>query len=184
MRSRNTQSRRVALCGLMGALSVAVMELGVVIPVAMFIAPMLACVLVMVVCAECGSRFAWAEYAAVALLGVLFVPDKEVAFTFAFLGYYPLVKPRFDALRPRPLCAAAKLLYFNASILAMYALLYGLFFPGQLLADLAGAGLALAAFTLLVGNIAFLLLDKALVNLLRAYCLVWRPRLHRMLGWH
>lgn len=182
MKYPRSYSGKIALCGMLGALSVAVMLLGAVIPLAMFIAPAVASLLVMVVCTECGRRLAWTEYAAVSLLAVLFVPDKEVAMVFLFLGYYPLVKPRFDRLRFRALHTAAILVYFNASVLAMYALLYGLFFPGQLASELAGAGLTLAAATLLVGNIAFLLFDRALENLLRLYCRVWRSRLRRMLG--
>lgn len=177
-----SHSWKIALCGVMGAVSVAIMLLGAVIPVAMFIAPALASILVMLVCAECGRRLAWTEYAAVSLLSVLFVPDREVALVFVFLGYYPLVKPRFDRLRPRLVRGVCKVLYFNGSVLALYALLYSLFFPGQLASELAGAGLALAAASLLIGNAAFLLLDKALVNLLQLYCRVWQPRLHRMLG--
>lgn len=182
MKYPRSYSGKIALCGVLGALSVAIMLLGALIPLAMFIAPAVASLLVMIVCTECGRRLAWTEYAAVSLLAVLFVPDKEVALVFLFLGYYPLVKPWFDRLHLRVLHTAAVLLYFNGSILAMYALLYWLFFPGQLASELAGAGLALAAATLLVGNIAFLLFDRALANLLRLYCRVWQPRFRRMLG--
>ena len=44
-----SHSWKIALCGVMGAVSVAIMLLGAVIPVAMFIAPALASVLVMLV---------------------------------------------------------------------------------------------------------------------------------------
>ena len=44
------------------------------------------------------------------------------------------------------------------------------------------AALVLGAVTLLIGNVAFLLLDRALANLMRVYKLLWQPRLHRMLG--
>ncbi|MDV5043052.1 hypothetical protein R2O95_14325, partial [Faecalibacterium duncaniae] len=36
--------------------------------------------------------------------------------------------------------------------------------------------------TLAMGNVAFLLYDRALHNLLQVYQLVWRPKLHKMLG--
>ena len=184
MRSRKSYGRPVALCGMMAALSVTLMHLGVIIPIMLYVAPMAACILVMFVCVECGLRFAWAEYAAAALLAVLFVPDKEIAFVFAFLGYYPLIKPKFDRLHPKLICTAAKLVYFNAAILAMYVLLYSMFFPGQLFTDLKDAGLLLTAVTLLVGNIAFFALDRALLRFLYLYRMVWQKRLHRMLGWH
>ena len=40
----------------------------------------------------------------------------------------------------------------------------------------------MAVTTLVLGNVAFVLYDKALLNLLRIYRLIWQPRLHRMLG--
>ena len=36
--------------------------------------------------------------------------------------------------------------------------------------------------TLAMGNVAFLLYDRAIHNLLQVYRLVWQPRLHKMLG--
>jgi len=182
MRSSNTKSWQLALCGVLGALAIVVMLLGAVIPAAMYIAPALAAAMVMIVCVECGPVMAWTQYAAVSLLSLLFVPDREVAFVYLFLGYYPLVKPWFERLRPKLLRGAAKLLYFNLTVAVMYLLLCSLFFPGLLATELAGPGLAMAAGTLLIGNFAFFMLDRALVNLLRLYRYVWQPRLHRMLG--
>lgn len=33
-----------------------------------------------------------------------------------------------------------------------------------------------------MGNVAFLLYDRALHNMLQAYRILWQPRLHKMLG--
>lgn len=66
----------------------------------MFIAPAVASLLIATVCVECGRTMALTAYGAVSLLSLLFVPDKEVALVFVFLlGYYPLVKPRFERIR-------------------------------------------------------------------------------------
>lgn len=176
-------SRRVALCGVLGALSLALMLLGAVIPLAMFIAPAAAGILVMLASAECGPRMAATMYAAVSLLALLFVPDREVALVYLFwLGYYPLLKPRFDRVHPAVLRVSAKLLCFNAAILAMYSLVFLLFPAGQISSDLLAAGAAFTALTLLIGNIAFVIYDKALVSLRKAYLLVWRPKLRHMRG--
>ena len=75
----------VALCGVLGALSIALMLLGAAIPLAAFIAPAVGGLLVLLACEECGRLMAWTMYAAVSLLGVLFVPDKEVALVFLLL---------------------------------------------------------------------------------------------------
>ena len=124
MKKQNRKSWTMAYCGMAAALCVALMLLGAVIPIAMFIAPALAGFLIATVCVECGRTMALTAYAAVSLLALLFVPDKEVALIFVFLlGYYPLAKPRFDRIRPAVLRCVCKLLLCNAAVLAMYGLL-------------------------------------------------------------
>ena len=124
MKKRKSKSWSMAYCGMAAALCVALMLLGTIIPIAMFIAPAVASFLIATVCMECGITMAWTAYAAVSLLGLLFVPDKEIALIFTvLLGYYPLVKPRFDRIRPRALQLVCKLLLCNAAVLAMYGLL-------------------------------------------------------------
>ena len=183
MKQRHRKSWALALGGVFGALSVAIMLLGAAIPLAMFIAPAFAGLLVMFACAECGPRMALTMYAAVSLLSILFVPDKEVALVFVMiLGYWPLVKPRYDAIRSPALRGLAKSFTFNLATLAMYSAVFVLFPAAQISEDLKATGLALTAAALLVGNITFLLYDRAMANLLRLYRLVWQPKLHRMLG--
>ena len=181
---RNTNpSWPVALCGMVVALSVVLMLLGAILPIAMFIAPAAGGLLIGAVAEECGRRYAWITYGAASVLGVLFVPDKETALFFvALLGYYPLVKPRLDRIRPAPLRVGAKLLLCNGAVLLLYGLLYLLFPAGQGSDAFQLAAVALAAVTLAIGNAAFLLFDRALANLLRVYKLLWQPRLHKMLG--
>lgn len=173
----------MAYCGMASALCIALMLLGAVIPVLMFIAPAAASLLIATVCVECGKTMAFTAYGAVSLLGILFVPDKEVALTFVFLlGYYPLVKPYFDRIRPALLRGAAKLLLCNGSILLMYGLVLLLVPAGSISQELKTTALIVSLSTLAMGNVAFLLYDRALRNLLQVYRLVWQPRLHKMLG--
>lgn len=177
------KSWTVAYCGMSAALCVALMLLGAVIPLAMFIAPAVAGFLIATVCVECGPQMAWTAYAAVSLLGLLFVPDKEVALIFTvLLGYYPLVKHRFDRIRPALLRGVAKLLLCNGAVLAMYSLLLVLFPAGELAQEMRGTALVFTLVTLAMGNAAFLLFDRALRVMLQMYRLVWQPRLHKMLG--
>ena len=44
--------------------------------------------------------------------------------------------------------------------------------------------MAVSLVTLAMGNVAFLLYDRALHNMLMLYKVVWQPRLHKMLGVH
>ena len=182
MRAR--KSWAMAYCGMAAALSVALMLLGAVVPVLMFIAPAVASLLIATVCVECGRTMALTAYGAVSLLSLLFVPDKEVALVFVFLlGYYPLAKPKFERIRPavlvRVLC---KLLLCNGAVLAMYGLVLLLVPAGSISQELKTTALVVSLATLAMGNVAFLLYDRALHNLLQVYQLVWRPKLHKMLG--
>ena len=82
------KSWAMAYRGMAAALSVALMLLGAVVPVLMFIAPAVASLLIATVCVECGRTMALTAYGAVSLLSLLFVPDKEVALGAAsFLSF-------------------------------------------------------------------------------------------------
>ena len=184
MKKQNRKSWTMAYCGMAAALCVALMLLGAVIPIAMFIAPALAGFLIATVCVECGRTMALTAYAAVSLLALLFVPDKEVALTFVFLlGYYPLAKPKFERIRPAVLRIVCKLLLCNGTVLAMYGLVFLLVPAGSISQELRTTALAVSLATLVMGNVAFVLYDRALHNMLMMYRLVWRPKLHRTLGW-
>lgn len=181
---KTRKSWAMAYCGLASALCVALMLLGVIIPIAMFIAPALAGFVIATVCIECGRSMAFTAYGAVSLLSLLFVPDKEVALIFVvLLGYYPLVKPWFDR-RPKLVRPLLKLALCNGAVLAMYGLLLVFVPSAEVSQELQAAVLAAALATLLIGNAAFLLYDRALRNMLQIYRLVWQPKLHRLLGRH
>ena len=178
------KSWAMAYCGMAAALSVALMLLGAVVPVLMFIAPAVASLLIATVCVECGKTMALTAYGAVSLLSLLFVPDKEIALIFTvLLGYYPLVKPKFDRIRPRALQLVCKLLLCNGTVLAMYGLVFLLVPAGSISQELRTTALAVSLATLAMGNVAFVLYDRALHNMLMMYRLVWRPKLHKTLGW-
>ena len=56
MKQNHQKSWAMAYCGIVAALCVALMLLGAVIPIAMFIAPAVAGFLVATVCVECGMQ--------------------------------------------------------------------------------------------------------------------------------
>ena len=143
----------------MAALAVVILSMGTLIPVATFVCPMLCMLLLKVVLIRCGDRIGWAWYGAVAVLGALLAPDKEAAAVFVFLGFYPIIKPKMEALPAKWLW---KVLYFNAAILIMYWLLMNLFGMAQIAVEFAELGTVMTIVTLLVGNVTFFLLDLLL----------------------
>ena len=159
-----TEARKIAFGGMFAALAAVIMSLGGLIPVATFTCPMLCMLLLAFVTRMCGNRIGWAWYGVVAVLSLLLGPDKEAASVFVFLGFYPIVKPRFDRLR---FAVIPKLALFNVLILTMYALLIRLFGVSQIGAEFAEVGRVLTVVMLLLGNVIFLLLDWVLTRFSR-----------------
>lgn len=159
MASKRTPAGVVALGGVLAALAVVVMSLGTLIPVATYVCPMMAAILLQVVLKTCGSRIAWAWYGAVSFLSLLMAPDKEAAAVFLCIGYYPIVKPGLDCRKGKWLLKA---LLFNTTILAMYWALMHLFGMAELASEFAEMGTVLTVVMLIMGNMVFFLLDKLL----------------------
>ena len=154
----------MALGGVLAALAVVIMALGTLIPVATYVCPAICCLMCRVVAGTCGNRIAWAWYGAVTILSILMAPDKEAALVFAFLGYYPIVKPKLDGLKGKWFW---KLLFFNAVILFTYWLMMHLLGFDQLTAEFSEMGLLMTAMLLILGNVTFFLLDKLLERKLK-----------------
>lgn len=149
----------MALGGVMAALAVTVMAMGGLIPVATYVCPMIDMLILSVVLRTCGSKTAWAWYGTVAIVSLLMGPDKEAASVFVFLGYYPILKPKLDAMK---LGLLFKVLLFNVAILIMYALLIHLFGMAQIAGEFSELGNLMLAVMLVLGNVTFFLLDRVL----------------------
>lgn len=156
---RNTQAFQMAFGGVMAALAVVIMCLGTMIPFATFACPMICMVMMQLVVGLCGHRTGWAWYGAVAILALLLGPDKEAAAVFVFLGYYPILKPKFER---RKFPVLWKLVFFNVAVGMMYFILLRLLGLDQVVQDYEEMGVVMTAVTLLLGNVTFFLLDVIL----------------------
>ena len=163
------ETRETALAGMLAALGAVLLCLGTLVPLATYAAPVLASAAVLAAREECRPSAAFGCYAVSAALGLLLSPDREAALLYAFLGYYPLLKPRLDALRPRLLRAGAKLLLFCAAVGAMYALLIFAFRLEAVAREFAETSPALLAATAALGLVVFLVYDLALERLTVIY---------------
>lgn len=159
MQSKHTPAAQISLGGILAALAMVIMSMGTLIPVATYVCPVLCALLLKTVLTACGKRIAWAWYGAVAILSMLLAPDKEAAAVFAFLGYYPILKPALDR---KKLSWLWKVLLFNASVLTMYWLLMHLLGMEQILAEFEGMGMVMTAILLILGNLTFFMLDRLL----------------------
>ena len=171
------QSAMVAFCGMAAALSAAVMLLGGVIPAAAYAVPMLCGLLLLPVQIEFGRRAAWATFFSTAALALLLDFDKEAAFFYLFIGYYPIVKWRLDRIRPKGKRVAAKLLLFTAALVLMYALLYLLFPVAAALEEFREMGVALSIGFVLLYDGCMLLYDRLLMAAVIIYANKIQPKL-------
>ena len=166
------KSRQMALCGLLTALAVVVMVLSGAMGIGTFAGPVLAMVVLLPVPEELGSKAAVTVYAAVALLGLLLVPEAELAMVYAAFGWYPILRPHLDHIPSRLLRILCKLALCTAIILLLYGVLLRLL---GLTADLLASTPIFNGLLLILGNLVFLLTDRALERM----TFLWHNKLRK-----
>ena len=100
------KSREIALCGMLNALAVVLMNLGSLVPLATFCTPLLAMLVLLPVLEEYGARMGWAAWVSVCILSLLLVTDRETALVYVFSVGIPWCGPRWLASNPK-YCALA-----------------------------------------------------------------------------
>lgn len=165
----NSTAKELALGGMFAALGVVLLCLGGVVPLALYACPILASAVLLPVRERCRKRVAWSCYAAIAILGALLGPDKEASMLFVFLGYYPLVKPKLDAVPSRALRLGAKLLLAVFAVGADYLFLLFVLRLDAVTQELAETAPALLGATCALGLALFLLYDLTLSRLTTLY---------------
>ena len=166
------ETRKIALGGVLSALSVTVMLLGGILPFATFVAPALAGLFLWPLKREFSMQTGVTAYVAVGLLSFFFVPDKEQSLIFLFLlGFYPMIIHR------PVLLLLAKVLLFTGLVVLMYSLILFVFPIGEIVQEFATSSPALLTGLILLSNFAFLLYDFALVRVRLLYEYRLRPLL-------
>lgn len=165
---RKITASQIALGGVFAALASVLMLLGGIVPAAMYICPMLASGLLVVLIEKLGKPLSWGWYAVVCLLSLLLCPDRETAFVFVFLGWYPLVREPLDRL-PARLRVCVKMLIFAAAVCAMYALMIFVLGMQSVSAELKETQTWLLVVLLILGSAAFLVFDLLLRRFTRLY---------------
>lgn len=150
------QSRQMALGGMLTAVNVVIMCLGSIIPVNTYLCPVLCILATRPVLERCGRRIGWCCYLATAILSLLLAPDREAALVYAFLGYYPMIRPFFERLGP--LKGPAKLIFFTLAGAASYGVLLAVMGAGEAMNE----GWLLTAATVILWDVLFLLVDRLL----------------------
>ncbi len=173
-------SGRVALAGIVCAVSFIAMLL-TVIPVTEIALPAIAGALLVVLVIELGVKWGFLGYAVVAILSLLMAPSPESRMLFVlFFGYYPVLKALIERIPFRSLGWVLKFLVFNIAIGGGYLLLMRVFSAVDP-AEFVLFGIYLPGVFLLAGNAVFCLYDIGLTRWISMYLRFWQPKLHKML---
>ncbi len=153
------QSKRVALCGMLTALSVVIM-LAAYFPYLTFTLPVFAGGVISIILFEINCKWALGAFFAAGFLSFLFC-EKEAAMLFlAFFGYYPIVKAKLECISSRITEYILKFLLFNVAIVLAYLII--IFVLGIPLEGLGDFGKYTVFILLGIANFMFIFYDFAL----------------------
>ena len=172
-------SMKVALCGVVAALTVVLMLFEGLVSVASVAIPAVAGCLLIPIVAEAGLGHAFGAYGAAAVLVLLLAPDREAALIYVlFIGYYPALFAVVSKIKSRILLWGAKLMIFNAAAIAEGLLaIYVLGIPFEDFPLLGGWG---PVVLLALANLVFVLYDYVLAGLIGQYYRRFYGKLGRM----
>lgn len=159
------QSKVMAACGMMAAMSIVVMLLGAVLEIGMYAAPMFAGLCLLPIGYNYGRKYQVILWIAVSLLSLILVPNVEEDLMYlCVFGCYPILRPWLQRL-PKGLRILTKMLYFNLTVILLELLILWVLVPEPM-----ESGFVLVL--LLLGNVTFWCYDLVL------------PRAEKKLGTH
>ena len=172
------QSSKCALGGIVAALSLVMMISVAIIPFLTYALPAAAGMLIVFMVVETDKKWAFGVYCTVAILGMLLVPDKEVAVMYlAFFGYYPILKSLIEAKIPTALGWIIKVLTFVSTMVVSYYLMIKLM--GVTIDETEDFGMMAYPILLGMGTLAFVMYDIALTKMITLYMMKWQKHFKR-----
>ena len=172
------QSSKCAIGGIVAAVSLVLMISVAIIPFLTYALPAVAGLFIVFIVIEIDKKWAFGVYCTVAILGMLLVPDKEVAVMYlAFFGYYPILKSLIEAKTPAALGWIIKVLTFVSTMAVSYYLMIKLM--GVTIDETEDFGVMAYPILLGMGTVAFVMYDIALTKMLTLYLMKWQKLFKR-----
>lgn len=164
-----SSTKKIALCGVFAALSIAFMYFGGLTVFDLSI--LVVCALMtMLIVVETGDKTAWIYVAVTGVLALLLLPSKLYALEYVFFAaVYPVMKMYFERLRPI-FATLVKLSFMDMLLLVTIVLSEHVFMAGD-------EFFALNVVTVIVGSLFLLLYDFALTVCATFYLVKLRKRL-------
>lgn len=172
------QSSKCAIGGIVAALSLVLMISVAIIPFLTYALPAVAGLLIIFVVVEIDKKWAFGVYCTVAILGMLLVPDKEVAVMYlVFFGYYPIMKAAIESKLPIVIEWIVKIGTFILTMVAAYFLMMK--FMGVTIDEAEEWGIMAYPILLGMGTFAFVVYDIALTKMITLYLMKWQKHFKR-----
>ena len=164
------QTKKIALCGVLGALAVTILMMGFLFPFATYACPALAACLLLIVVYEYGVKTALTMYTAVSALALMLVPDQELVFMFIFVfGLYTVIKIPLDRKLGKKIGLAAKFVYINIALVVSYSILLFIFPVAAVVNEFSGYSAGFVALLFAMFWLVFFMYDKASERVLVIY---------------
>lgn len=174
MNNKNSRTYNIVLGGIIAAMSIVIMLLTIILPIAEFVFPALSGILLVCTVFEIGEKWSYVIFAAVSILSFILLPDKSPALYYIlFLGHYPITKSYIERIKSKPIKWTVKLVIFNI-LAAVTALLVKFILKIDTFSQMYMYLLMAVAL-----NAAFIIYDIALNKMVLMYRLKWRKFIHK-----
>ena len=160
---------RIALCGIIAALGLALMMITSIVPIGTYAFPCFAGIFISAIVIEYGSKWAIGVFISVSVLSAFLAGDKEAVLYFIMLfGYYPIIKGLIERkIKNKAVQYILKLAVFNAAaVLSFYA---GMFLLSIKPEEYTIFGMYIPLLFLAIGNLFFILYDFAVTVFITQY---------------
>ena len=108
---------------MMAAVAVVIMWLSNVLPILADVSPFRASMVLIPILCDYGALYAWLTWVAITVLSLLLCTERDAAFIFLFIGYYPIIKPKIEKIRSGALRIIVKLAVFASAAIMFFVFL-------------------------------------------------------------
>jgi hypothetical protein len=158
---------RLAMCGIVTALSVILLFFGGVTFILAYAMPMLVGLFMIVLKSSFGASSAWITYVATSALSFMLVADKECMLMYVMLfGFYPMIQDVINKIKIVVARIIVKFIFFNVMLICAQLLLvyvFGIPFLEE------GDGKWIIILFAVLMNLLFVMYDRILTRLTLLY---------------
>lgn len=171
----------LALGGMVTALSTVLLVLSGIVPFGRTAFLALAGLLLVVIVAELGFKWAWSVFLAASILSALLAPNKEMVLNYILIfGCYSILKALIEKKYKKITAFLLKFVFFNVvTVLEIYLSVVFLHLPRE---NFEIFGVSLPWLFLIVWNISFFVYDYALSLLIILYFKKIHPAVKKWLS--